>query len=234
MSFESLTKSLESLMAASGLGATTGIENTVAKTPEQLEADEAAAAAAAADLAKSQTGAEGLGVAAPATTTIKLTLEDGSELEAFDGGEMLKSLGERLDATEGNVTQLLGQAVMLLGAQSGQIAELAKSFTEASVLVKEQGETITALRADIDALRNQPAGRKSVANPGNVDGGAPLIKSLNTGDDQKGMQPQEFLAKCLTLQKGGKMSLQEVAIAEAAIGSNVAVPDAIRSKVFSQ
>jgi hypothetical protein len=147
---------------------------------------------------------------------------------------LLKALGERIDGSETVIKQLLGQAVMIIGAQGEKLDTLTKSLEASGVLVKEQGETIATLRADLDAVRNQPGGRKSVTNPANVDGSALLVKSLNTDDDQKGGLPtQEFLAKCLSLQKEGRMSLQECAIAEAAIGSGVAVPDGIRAKVFS-
>lgn len=231
MSFETLAKSMATMMIASGLAAAPAVDAAapgaaLEKTPEQLEAEEAA-------LAKSLSDSDGIGGAAPAGKTITFTLENGDEVEAFDGGAMLKALGDRLDTSDTAVKQLLGQAVMLIGAQGQQLAEMTKSLTEAGALVKTQGETITALRTDFDALRNEPSGRKSVSTPAPAAGGQ-MAKSLQNGDDDEaGMQPREFLAKCLGLQKDGRMSLQEVAMAEAAIGSGLAVPDGIRNKVFS-
>jgi len=245
MSFQTLAKSLATLMAANGLGATStdgAVTNPPAgttdgtKTPEELEAKEAAAAAAkaAADAAAAAAANPGTGDGAtPLGKSMTFTLEDGTQIEAFDGGEMLKALSERVDSDGESVKKLLGQTIMLLSTQNGQIAELTKSLTEAGALVKSQGETITTLRADFDALRNEPAGRKSVTNPAGAGGGTPLAKSLNNGGDGDGLPPNEFLAKCLDLQKEGRMTLQEVATAEAAIGSGVAVPDGIRTKVFS-
>jgi len=232
MSFENLTKSLATLMQAAGLAssaAATGAavnppaDGAATKTPEQLEAEEAAAAAAAAAAGTGTTLAKSL----------ELTLEDGTKVEAFDGGEMLKALGDRMDASDTAVKQLLGQTIMLISTQSGQIADLTKALGESSALVKSQGETITTLLADFDALRNEPAGRKSVTNPAGAAGGTPLVKSMNNGGGDEGLPPNEFLAKCLSLQKDGRMTLQEVATAEAAIGSGVSVPDSIVSKVFS-
>lgn len=228
MSFETLAKSMATMMIASGLAAAPAVDAAAPgaapeKTPEQLEADEAALAKSLADAAPI--------AGAPAAKTITLTLDDGTEVDAFDGAEMLKALGDRLDTSDTAVKQLLGQAVMLIGAQGQQLAEMTKSLTEAGALVKTQGETITALRTDFDALRNEPSGRKSVSAP---PAGGQMAKSLQNGDeDEAGMQPREFLAKCLGLQKDGRMSLQEVAMAEAAIGSGLAVPDGIRNKVFS-
>jgi len=159
-----------------------------------------------------------------------LVLEDGTEVEALDGMEMLKALGERLDHTESQATTALGMAVALLQGQQATIGELAKSFATQTEAFNEQTELVKSLRADLDAVRNAPAGRKSVTVP--VIPAGTMNKALDNDANEKGLPPQEFLAKCLDLQKVGKLSLQEVALAEAAIGSGVAVDPSIVAKVF--
>lgn len=193
--------------------------------------------------AEGQGGSDGAGAAAQAaaaagdgqaTALVKSlavteVVVNGETFESMDAGEILKSLGGlagHIDAQEGEIKQALGQAVMVMATQSQQISTLTKSLSD-------QGDLVKSLRADLDAFRAAPAGRKGVTNPAGVSAAAPLIKSLGQGDAGEGMQPQEFLAKCLTLQKDGKLSLQEVAYAEAAIGSGAAVPESITSKVFS-
>lgn len=178
-----------------------------------------------------------------------LELENGEEVEAFDATQLLKSMNARLvateqglaaagqgiKATEDQAVAVIGKAVEIITAQGGVIADLKKSLDTQSTTVTEQAELIKSLRADLDELRNQPAGRKSVTNPVQVSADATLAKSINTiGEgEQKGLPPAEFLAKCLSMQKSGKLTMQECILAEAAIGSGVPVDQAIVTKVFS-
>lgn len=206
----SMLKSLAPGAAAPVAGAT--------KTPEQLEAEEAAAANAAA--------------AATGTTPAALTgtLADGTPFQAVDGNKLIedlqKSMTERMDAGHAETEQVLRQAVEVMSAQGAKIIELSKSLGETGALVGK-------LRTDLDEMRNQPAGRMSVTTPG---AGGDMNKSLEnggTGGQLEGMKPREFLAKCLSMHKTGALSLQDVTMAEAAINSNMEVPANIRTKVFS-
>jgi len=176
---------------------------------------------------KALAAAEGDGMAKSFT----MELEGGEQVQAFDGVELMKSLAAVIDSNEKVAVEAMGKAVMIIGTQSGQIAELTKSLAAATDLITTQGETMAAMRADLNVVRNQPTGRRSIASP--VQASAEMAKSLTTEQAQE-MPAGEFLAKCLSLQKDGEMSLQEVAMAEAAIGSGVAVPDSIRNKVFKQ
>lgn len=187
------------------------------------------AGAATDAIMKALAAAEGDGMAKSFT----MELEGGEQVQAFDGVELMKSLAAVVDANEKVAVEAMGMAVMTISAQSGQIAELTKSLTAASELINTQGETMAAMRADLDNVRNQPTGRRSIASP--VQASAEMAKSMTPEQAKAQEMPTgEFLAKCLSLQKDGSMTLQEVAMAEAAIGSGVAVPDSIRNKVFKQ
>lgn len=185
--------------------------------------------------------------------SLTLVLEDGTEVEALDASDLLKSLlgrvGDlsksmgavdgRLTGYEAEVGEVMTGAIGLIKAQGEMLVELQKSFADQGAQLAKSLETIDgqngliqSLRTDLDVVRNQPAGRKSVGNPAEVSAASPLVKSLQNSEGM-GMPPQEFLAKCLELQKGGILSLQDCALAEAAIGSNVPVSPAIVSKVFS-
>ncbi len=171
-----------------------------------------------------------------------LVLEDGQEVEGFDGTKLLKSLRQRVMTSEASIKSAaeeavqgqsaMAKAIEVIAAQDAHLTNLAKSFGDQVKTITEQSELIKSLRADLDEVRNQSAGRRSVINPSQVSTANPLVKSLK--NDEEGLQPQEFLAKCLDLQRDGKMSLQEVAMAEAAIVSNVAVHASIVNKVFSK
>lgn len=170
-----------------------------------------------------------------------IVLENGEAMEAFDGTAMLKALGDkvgsvglRLDSTEGKVKEALGKAILLIGGQSEVINTLSKSLSVQGALVNEQADLIKSLRVDLDAVRSQPAGRKSVTSPGQFSTADPLVKSMGNDGGTNEMAPQEFLTKCLSLQKEGLMSLQDVAIAEASLGANVPIPAHISAKVFSK
>lgn len=184
--------------------------------------------------------AEGAGKEGQMGKSFSATSENGEKFEAIDATDLLKSFCEelksfssRLEGNEGKTQEVLGKAIEIISGQGASIATLTKSLTEQSAAIAEQAEMVKSLRADIDVLRNAPAGRKSVANPAQVSTDSPLAKSLSNDGKSEGMKSQEFLAKCLDLQRNGRMSLQEVAMAEAAIGSNVAVPEPIVTKVFS-
>lgn len=175
-----------------------------------------------------------------------LVLENGEEMEGFDGVELMKSMFARVKAAEKQVQDVeagskdvMSKAIEIIGAQGVTMTALQKSLAEQATkvgeqekLIGEQTELIKSLRTDLDALRSEPAGRKSAQNPAQVKAESPLAKSLQNGEGE-GMKPQEFLAKCLTLQKAGKMTMQEVCYAETAIQNGIALPASTVSKVFS-
>lgn len=178
--------------------------------------------------------------------SLTLVLEDGTEVEALDATALVKSLqgqvgriGAKVAGYEADITEVMTGAIGLIKQQGVVLVSLQKSFAEQGTqlaksleTVTEQNTMISTLRSDLDAVRNEPGGRKSVVNPAQVTAESPLVKSLQNSAGQ-GMAPNDFLTKCLHLQKEGILGLADVAMAEAAIGSNLPVPQGITSKVFS-
>lgn len=131
--------------------------------------------------------------------SFRFTLENGEEVEAVDGTEMIKSLLQRFDTTEESMTKALGVAVDL---------------------IKSQGEAIEALQADVKRLSGEGRGRKTVVNVAErVPAAAPLQKS-----EPEGMKADEFMAKALTAQKEGRLTALDVAKAEGYLLKGLAVP----------
>ena len=143
----------------------------------------------------------------PMAKSFKFTLEDGTEVEAQDGSELVKSLGERLDATETTMAKALGQAVDL---------------------IKGQGEMIKSMQDQIKKLSGEGRGRKAVVSivekPGPGEG--VMAKS-----ESQGMSHEQFFAKALTAQKEGRLSGTDIAIAESCLNRGEAIPANIVARV---
>lgn len=249
------------IQAAAADGAAAGGENTNGGEGGNGKTDDATQGAGEGQGSGEGAGAGSSGAAAAGEgendelgKSFTLVLEDGTEVEALDASkellrlrsqvaELTKSMGGvngTLKSYEADASEIMTSAIDLIKSQGEALAAM-------QTTIKEQGEqlaksletigsqdaTIQSLRTDLDAVRNEPAGRKSVTNPGEVRAESPMAKSLQN-DAGTGLGPQEFLAKCLSLQKAGRLTLQDCAMAEAAIGSNVPVPPAIVSKVYSE
>lgn len=147
----------------------------------------------------------------PMAKSFKLTLEDGTEIEAQDGAEMVKSLQERIEKNEESMAKALGSAVELIKGQ----ASLIKSLTE-----------------KVTKLAGEGRGRKAVVSvvekpsAGNGAGSNTMAKS-----EPAGMSPDQFFAKALTAQKEGRLSGVDIAIAESHLNRGEAIPAHIIQRV---
>lgn len=137
--------------------------------------------------------------------------EDDIEVVAVD--DLIKSMGDlsqRFDENEGLMAKALGNTLNL---------------------VKAQGEMIKSLNDRVATLSNQGSGRKALlvaterAQPGEH-----LAKSLPQ-QEQVAIQPQEILAKCLTAQKAGKLTGNDVARAESQLNHGLQVDPAILARL---
>lgn len=149
----------------------------------------------------------------PMTKSLRVTLADGTEVDAEDGTELVKSLIGRLDETEDVMAKALGAAVDLIKKQGEQIAAT-------NSLVK-------SLRADVTKLSTQPAGRKTVLTVHEKPAGAELAKSQPQGDT-----PEEFMTKALAAQKDGRLTGLDVSVAEASLNRGAEVPSHIVNAVY--
>lgn len=151
---------------------------------------------------------EGEEEGAPAMAkSFKFTLEDGTEVEAQDGSELVKSLQDRVEKNEGNMFKALETAVSL---------------------IKGQGDLIKSMQDQIKKLGGEGRGRKAVVSvvekPGPGEG--VMAKS-----EPAGMSHDQFFAKALAAQREGRLSGTDIAIAESCLNRGEAIPQNIVQRV---
>lgn len=138
-----------------------------------------------------------------------LKLEDGTELEAIDGTELVKSLMARVESNEGTVMKALGTAVDLLG---------------------KQGDMIKSLQDEVKKLAGEGRGRKTVVSVSEKPvAGATMAKSQGAAD---GLSANEFMAKALAAQASGRLTGLDVARAESALNKGLPVPRDVVNRVI--
>lgn len=147
----------------------------------------------------------------PMAKSLKVTLEDGSEVEAIDGSELIKSLSDRMDASEASIKAVLEGAMGV---------------------IKQQGDLIKSLTDKVGALAGQGKGRKAVVSV--VEKPAGAAETLAKSHEQDGLTGEQFLAKALEASKVGRITARDVSIAEAAINMGVQPPEAIVRAVIAQ
>lgn len=138
-----------------------------------------------------------------------LKLDDGTELEAIDGTELVKSLMARVESNEGTVMKALGTAVDLLG---------------------KQGNMIKSLQDEVKKLAGEGRGRKTVVSVSEKPvAGATMAKSHGAAD---GLSANEFMAKALAAQASGRLTGLDVARAESALNKGLPVPQDVVNRVI--
>ena len=158
-------------------------------------------------------GAEdGEGDDAPMAKSFQMTLDDGTVIDAVDGTEMVKALGNRLTATESTMVKALGEAV---------------------TLIKGQADMIKSLGEQVKKLSGEGRGRKAVLSvvekPAPGAGAATLAKSMQP----EGVTAEVFLTKALDAQKSGRITLNEVSLAETCVNRGEAIPAHIVQRVMA-
>lgn len=143
----------------------------------------------------------------PMAKSFKLRLEDGTEVEAQDGSELVKSLQERIEQNEG---------------------VMAKAMESAIGLIKGQGELIKSLSEQVKKLSGEGRGRKTVVSV--MEKPAPVASTL-AKSEPTGMSHEQFFAKALNAQKEGRLSGTEIAVAEACLNRGEAIPQSIVARV---
>jgi hypothetical protein len=230
MSFEQLLETMGTLAKAQPATETT-VEGSkkiqaAAADPEnnddQTNADNNGGDALAAD------GIDPSGKGKPLNKSFLLTMADGSEMEAFDGTEMLKSLTARLEASEGELAAEI---------QRGQVTEdkVLKSLQAAVGLIAAQTETlktqetmIKSLNERVGVLSGMGRGVRSVRAATELSGvqlNTSLNTSLNkslTGGQGDAMSNQQILAKSLGAMKAGRITGLDATRIETSI--NLGIP----------
>jgi len=181
-------------------------------------------------------GIDATGKGKPLNKSFLLTMADGSEMEAFDGTDMLKSLTARLEAseaelaaeierghaTEDKVLKSLQAAVGLIAAQTETL--------------KTQGTMIKSLNERVGVLSGIGRGVRSVRAVTDLSG-MELNKSLNkslTGQGHghgEAMSNQQILAKSLGAMKAGRISGLDATRIEASINLGIPVSAELLSAI---
>lgn len=156
--------------------------------------------------------AEGDGVVAK---SFMVKLEDGTEVEAQDGTELVKSLVARLDAKESADTELKKAMETMVG------------------LIKGQGEFIKSLTDQVKKLSGEGRGRKTALSvtdkPSATVHTDTMAKSIGTAD---GFTPDQFFAKAMEAQKSGRITGHEISVAETFLNKGQPIPPSIVQRVM--
>lgn len=143
----------------------------------------------------------------PMAKSFKFTLEDGTEVEAEDGTELVKSLQARVETTE---------------------QTMAKALEQTLNLVKGQSELIKSMQDQIKKLSGEGRGRKTVVSVVEKPVVGTMVKSMQP----EGVSPDEFFAKALTAQREGRISGSDIALAETMLNRGQQIPPAILQRVM--
>lgn len=209
MSFEKLMAELSSLSAdqetmAKALPADDG------KDEEKIQAaaGEGGSDGDADDMGGKPDGDEDDGGDKPMAKSFKFTLEDGTEVDAQDGTELVKSLQDRIAATEVTMAKALGSAVELIKGQASMIKSLSDS---------------------VKKLGGEGRGRKAVVSVVEkpAPGASPMAKS-----EPAGVSHEVFFAKAMAAQKEGRLSGMDIAMAESCLNRGEVIPQSIVARVM--
>jgi hypothetical protein len=144
-------------------------------------------------------------------TSMTVTLEDGTEVEAEDGTALVKSLTESLGA--------------LTERQEESDTALAKAFGGFMTLLKAQGSQLATIQTQMKAIAGEGRGRKAVVN---------LLDKPNAGggSDAGGINPDEVMAKATSMFEQGKLLGQDLTYIETSFNrGNFALPAKLLSKI---
>lgn len=147
----------------------------------------------------------------PMTKSFKFTLEDGTEVEAQDGTELVKSLGARIDSTEQSMVKALDTAIGL---------------------IKGQGELIKSLSDRVSKLSGEGRGRKAVVSVVEKPSATTHTETMAKSLVPDGMSTDAFFTKALAAQRDGRISGGDIAMAETMLNRGQPIPPSILQRVM--
>jgi hypothetical protein len=171
----------------------------------------------------------------PMAKSFTLTLEDGSEMEAFDATELLKSLQSEVGEltakgvqTEEQILKSLNVAADLIAGQAEALKQANSTITAQAKQLDEQGALIKSLAERVDALANGGRGRAStVSLAAKPDAsGEPMNKAMG-----EPLKPVEILAKAQSALKAGRISGAEAVGIETRVNMGVPVDAHLIAKI---
>lgn len=142
-----------------------------------------------------------------------ITLEDGSQVEGYDGTELVKSLMDQVDK--------------LGSKQTKSERQMASALEKCVNLIRSQGDLIKSMQDRLERIGGEPRGRKSVVSvvekPGTT-----MAKS-----EENGMDPKDFMLKAHSAFEAGKISGHELTTLDVALRMGAKVDTEIIQKVLS-
>ena len=157
-------------------------------------------------------GEEGSTVVAGALTkSFRFSLDDGQEVEAFDATDLVKSLQSDLSSLRGESLGVMTQAFELIKAQTAEIAALKRQVTD---------------------LGAAGRGRRSVLTVTEKSATVELAKAQTPGE--AGLTKGEFFAKAASAQRSGRLSAQDISLAEAYSSKGMPIPERIVARVMGE
>lgn len=158
---------------------------------------------------------------APMTKSFSLTLEDGTELEAFDGTELVKSLTTRVELAEAtlasneeNILKSLNSAVEIISAQSVQL--------------KDQGAMIKSLTDKVSAMARTGRGRVSTLTVNEK----PQLESSLAKSGPASIPREELVLKALSAMKEGRISGFEASGIDTALNMGATISPELISRIY--
>jgi hypothetical protein len=170
----------------------------------------------------------------PMGKSFRLTLEDGTEMEAFDGSQLVEALTEQVTAEKAAREEEHDMYMKSFGST----LDLVKSLTTA---VAESRTGLEAAQKDIDALKEENATlQKSLKalgtqGRGRVSTVTVLDKPVNGGRAQQEQMPtrQEILAKAMSALSARRITGSEATKVEAALNAGRAPQKEILDRIFA-
>lgn len=148
---------------------------------------------------------------------------DGSPVKAYDATDLIKSLNERIMGLESGFEDVAERREHL-GKSMGLITDLLKSQ---STQLIEQAQNIATLRKSIEDMGGQGRGRKAVIAISEK----PEL-TMTKSVQPEGLSGQDFMAKAMDAQRLGRITANDIAIAEGSLNRGLAVPVGIVSRVM--
>ena len=148
----------------------------------------------------------------PLGKSFTVTLEDGTQVEAYDGQSAFQALQDLMADLRTETGQALSQIAQALG--------------QSTSLIKSLRADNQALKSQLTAIGQQGRGRKSslIVHDKAVGGGA--------ADEQvTAPAPRDIMAKALDAQRAGRISGIDVARIDAYIGRGAPVPEPLLAQI---
>jgi hypothetical protein len=177
-------------------------------------------------------GDVGDGTETPLGKSFKLQLEDGTEMEAFDGTEMLKALTTEFEAEKAGRVTDNETYLKSFGATIELVTTLTQSLVDARTAADASRLDITALQASnatlvksLNALANTGRGRASTLTVLEKPNGQPAAAEVVP-------DKREILAKAMTALSAKRITGTEATKVEAALNAGRPPQQEILDRIF--